>query len=82
MGKALKATIQTEGVLGLWRGLGPTVLRDVPFSGVYWAIYESLKAHHDVTVPTFGFSFFGGAVSGSVSFFSSFIYGTYTHCQW
>lgn len=67
MGKALNAMLQTEGVVGLWRGLGPTVFRDVPFSGVYWAIYESLKVHNNVTVPTFWFSFFGGAVSGSVS---------------
>lgn len=67
VGKALKGMIATEGVSGLWRGLGPTVLRDVPFSGIYWAVYESIKAHNDVTVPTFWFSFFGGAVSGSVS---------------
>lgn len=59
--------IEVEGMFGLWRGLGPTVLRDVPFSGVYWAIYESLKVRNDVTVPTFWFSLFGGATAGSVS---------------
>lgn len=64
----MKNTIQTEGAFGLWRGLGSTVFRDVPFSGVYWAIYESLKVHNDVTVPTFWFSIFGGAISGSVCF--------------
>lgn len=68
VGKALKSTIMAEGIFGLWRGLGSTVFRDVPFSGIYWAIYESLKAHNDVTVPTIYFSFFGGAASGSVSF--------------
>lgn len=56
-----------EGILGLWRGLGPSLFRDVPFSGIYWMIYESLKAHNDVKVPTFWFSFIGGAVAGSVS---------------
>ncbi|XP_031628360.1 solute carrier family 25 member 40-like isoform X2 [Contarinia nasturtii] len=69
VGKALKAMIEVEGVFGLWRGLGPTVLRDVPFSGVYWAIYESLKAQNDVTVPTCWFSLFGGATSGSIAAF-------------
>lgn len=59
--------IAAEGVIGLWRGLGPTVFRDVPFSGIYWAVYESIKKHNDVTVPTFWFSFFGGAIAGSVS---------------
>lgn len=59
--------VAAEGVIGLWRGLGPTVLRDVPFSGIYWAVYESIKKQNDVTVPTFWFSFFGGAISGSVS---------------
>lgn len=67
VGKALKSTISTEGIVGLWRGLGSSLFRDVPFSGIYWMIYESLKAHYDVKVPTFWFSFLGGAVSGSVS---------------
>lgn len=55
-----------EGVFGLWRGLGPSLFRDVPFSGIYWMTYESLKSHYEVKVPTFWFSFLGGAVSGSV----------------
>lgn len=29
----IRAAVHTEGWLALWRGLGPTLLRDVPFSG-------------------------------------------------
>lgn len=67
VGKALQSTIASEGIVGLWRGLGSTIFRDVPFSGVYWAIYESLKVQYNVTVPTIWFSFLGGAIAGSVS---------------
>lgn len=38
-----RALVKSQGVLSLWRGLGPTLWRDVPFSGVYWASYESWK---------------------------------------
>lgn len=29
----IRSAVHTEGWLALWRGLGPTLLRDVPFSG-------------------------------------------------
>lgn len=29
----IRSAVHTEGWLTLWRGLGPTLLRDVPFSG-------------------------------------------------
>ncbi|KAI9231953.1 MAG: mitochondrial carrier domain-containing protein, partial [Podila humilis] len=35
--------VQQEGVLSLWRGLGPTLWRDVPFSAIYWMGYENIK---------------------------------------
>lgn len=34
---------QTQGILAWWRGLGPTLLRDAPFSAIYWSVYETLK---------------------------------------
>ncbi|EPS29370.1 hypothetical protein PDE_04319 [Penicillium oxalicum 114-2] len=43
---------QVSGYTSLWRGLGLTMWRDVPFSGLYWWGYEKVKeslkrARHD-----------------------------------
>ncbi|TDG41963.1 hypothetical protein AWZ03_011609 [Drosophila navojoa] len=64
---SIRQVLQSQGVLGLWRGLPPTILRDVPFSGIYWTCYEYLKSSFNVVEPTFGFSFIAGAISGSVA---------------
>ncbi|EDV46719.1 solute carrier family 25 member 40 isoform X2 [Drosophila erecta] len=63
----IRQVVQSQGVLGLWRGLPPTILRDVPFSGIYWTCYEYLKSSFGVVEPTFSFSFAAGAISGSVA---------------
>lgn len=41
----LQEIARTDGVRGVWRGLGATLWRDVPFSGIYWAGYEILKSN-------------------------------------
>lgn len=40
---AVEGAIHRNGVLSLWRGLFPTLLRDVPFSIFYWIGYEYIK---------------------------------------
>lgn len=40
---SFRTLVQTNGFQSLWRGLGPTLWRDVPFSGFYWASYETWK---------------------------------------
>jgi len=67
----IRSAVQSEGWLSLWRGLGPTLLRDVPFSAMYWYNYEKGKGwlceRYNTGQPTFTITFISGAVSGSVS---------------
>nr|NP_608327.2 tyler, isoform B [Drosophila melanogaster]AAN09509.1 tyler, isoform B [Drosophila melanogaster]AFH97158.1 FI19922p1 [Drosophila melanogaster] len=67
--RVLRSLIRQHGILGLWRGWPPTVMRDAPFSGTYWAVYEAIKRAFSVTEPTFLFSFLTGAISGAVATF-------------
>jgi len=39
----LKEMVQSHGYTSLWRGLTLTLWRDVPFSGLYWWGYESIR---------------------------------------
>ncbi|KIK71065.1 hypothetical protein GYMLUDRAFT_33192 [Collybiopsis luxurians FD-317 M1] len=65
---SIRILVRVQGVPVLYRGLGPTLWRDIPFSGLYWAGYESLKksfsrrGHEGAWV-----AFVSGAVSGSAS---------------
>ncbi|XP_042658106.1 LOW QUALITY PROTEIN: solute carrier family 25 member 40, partial [Tyto alba] len=67
----VSSKVATDGWFSLWRGWSSTVLRDVPFSAMYWYNYEHFKkimckkigAHE----PTFFIAFTSGAVSGSIA---------------
>ncbi|XP_061771585.1 probable mitochondrial glutathione transporter SLC25A40 [Nerophis ophidion] len=64
----VRTAVEADGWLSLWRGLGPTLLRDVPFSAMYWYNYERSKKwlceRYDAVEPTFTMTFVSGAVSG------------------
>lgn len=69
--QALKTVIKHSGISGLWMGLGSTLLRDVPFSAIYWLNYEYIKrmfftTHTQSSQYTFTFNLAAGAVAGSV----------------
>ncbi|XP_071501757.1 mitochondrial glutathione transporter SLC25A40-like [Diadema antillarum] len=68
LGRCLRAGYQAEGLFSLWRGLGATILRDVPYAALYWSNYELLKTQlmrmWDVAEATVSMTFWAGAASG------------------
>lgn len=71
LGACLRSAVSQDGWLSLWKGWGPTVLRDVPFSALYWFNYEVVKKELSTSWPIiespFFISFTAGAVSGCVA---------------
>ena len=41
--ETLKSIWQVEGLKGLWRGAIPSILRDAPYSGVFYIFYQKFK---------------------------------------
>ncbi|XP_072030740.1 mitochondrial glutathione transporter SLC25A39-like isoform X2 [Amphiura filiformis] len=69
----VRTAVQDGGVLSLWRGWGPTVLRDAPFACIMWFNFEILKARlmkafHQEEV-TFPVSFASAAIAGVIAAF-------------
>lgn len=65
---SVRALVHTQGIRCLWRGLGSTLWRDVPFSGIYWASYEGWKdrfARHGHSGAWVAFT--SGAISGTTA---------------
>lgn len=63
---SLRGLVRAQGVRSLWRGLGPSLWRDVPFSGIYWASYEGWKGVFERRGQTGAWvAFLSGAVSGT-----------------
>ena len=63
----VRTAVAQNGITSLWRGLGPMLMRDVPFSIIYWIGYEELKFNfsrnlhqsYDTIIP-----FMAGSISG------------------
>ena len=77
MKQALRTVVKYSGVKGLWMGLSSTLMRDVPFSAIYWLNYETIKKLFPGSAQTFTFNLGAGAMAGSVSI--EFRKRVYTH---
>ncbi|KIK94912.1 hypothetical protein PAXRUDRAFT_827523 [Paxillus rubicundulus Ve08.2h10] len=66
--RSIRTVVREQGIVFLWRGLGPTLWRDVPFSGIYWAGYEAWKRHFESLGKSGVYvSFASGAISGTTA---------------
>ncbi|RGB36051.1 mitochondrial carrier domain-containing protein [Rhizophagus diaphanus] len=71
--KGIQKMAKVNGVSSLWRGLEPSLYRDVPFSAIYWTGYELTKRYlnnymYENNIDNkFAVSFLSGATSGSIA---------------
>lgn len=78
--QTLKTVVRQSGISGLWLGLSSTLLRDVPFSAIYWLNYEAIKQRFYGLHQTFTFNLIAGAIAGSVSIlFHEFFLNTFLY---
>lgn len=75
VGAEIVAAARSGGLRVLYRGLVPTLWRDVPFSAIYWAGYERFRvvyarllfAQQRTMADDFTLSFCAGASSGTIA---------------
>lgn len=67
VGVAFKKMIAQHGPQGLFRGLFPTIMRDTPFSSLYWTSYETIKRFYNMPHPTLIQAFIAGGISGGMA---------------
>ncbi|CAJ0581661.1 unnamed protein product, partial [Mesorhabditis spiculigera] len=71
VGQAIRNSIAAHGWIGLYLGWAPTLLRDVPFSAIYWSVVEVVRARlirwTNRTESHIGLSALAGATGGTIA---------------
>ncbi|KAI8974483.1 mitochondrial carrier domain-containing protein [Pilobolus umbonatus] len=69
--QGVREMVMQDGIRSLYRGLSPTLCRDVPFSAIYWMGYEeikhSLEMNRAFNLSDLQISFVSGALSGMMA---------------
>lgn len=71
IGRAFRTSKAAEGWRVFWKGLAPTLARDVTFTAIYWGLLDLLKTRQmkaeGRTEPNFRISFLSGAASALIA---------------
>lgn len=67
VGTAFKKMLNQHGPRGLFKGLFPTIMRDTPFSSLYWVSYETYKKSLQISQPSMPQAFVGGGIAGGLA---------------
>ena len=72
LSKKMKFNLKINLKRSIYKGMIPTLLRDVPFSGLYWYLYEKNKKYFEgnfdsKTLNPFFVNFLSGATAGTIS---------------
>ncbi|KAI8905582.1 mitochondrial carrier domain-containing protein [Gorgonomyces haynaldii] len=62
----IRSLLKERGLRVLWKGLSPSLWRDVPFSAIYWTLYEHIKPYACFD-SLFLNAFLNGCVSGTTA---------------
>jgi solute carrier family 25 protein 39/40 len=67
--KVLTNAIKNGGFRSLWTGLWPTLMRDCPFSAIYWVSLESTRKYLQSSshIPSYMINFISGATGGAIA---------------
>lgn len=62
----MRQIVKADGILGLWKGMWPTLCRDGPGVGTYYAVFEMFRRYKtpEGQSSTFGVLMFSGAMAG------------------